>query len=101
PVSVITTSGGSGLLDVTVSVSGATNAIGELRFGTARNAVIDLPDGRVGQTGGVTYRPTSRQSRVTFQVRRTAGGGGTVPFTVVDDCGTWQTFVGGGRTVGF
>jgi hypothetical protein len=100
-VSVSATSGGSGLLNVTVSVSGATNAIGELRFGTARNAVIDLPDGRTGQTGGITYRPTSRQSRVTFQVRRTATGGATVPFTVVDDCGTWQTFVGGGRTVGF
>ena len=101
PISISTTQASGGRLNVTVSVTGANNAIAEIRFGTASNAVIDLPDGRNGLTGGVTYRPATRQTRISFVVRRAASGGGTVPFTVVDNCGPWQTFVGGGRDVGF
>jgi hypothetical protein len=49
----------------------------------------------------VTYHPTPKVTRLTFTVRKTTGGGGTVPFTVIDDCGPWQTFVGAGSTAGF
>ena len=36
-------------------------------------------------------------TQVTFYVTRASGtGSATVPLTVVDDCGNWQTVVGGG-----
>ena len=37
-----------------------------------------------------------------FTVERVTPGQATmVPFTVVDGCGEWQTFVGGGTAAGF
>src|SRR5262249_23232070 len=85
PIQVTATQAGSGRLNVVISVPTANNnAISEVRFGPSKNAVYDLPDGRTGQTGAITYRPSTRQTRITFVVRRQAGGGGTLPFTVVD-----------------
>jgi hypothetical protein len=101
PVTVRVAPTGSGLLDVSVTVSGAGNVLRELRFGPAQNALLDLPDGRLGQTGGVSYQAPGGTVRATFRVRRSASGGTTVPFTVVDQCGGWQTFVGGGASLGF
>jgi hypothetical protein len=35
---------------------------------------------------------------LTFYIDRTGPGAITVPFTVMDSCGAWPTFVGGGPT---
>jgi hypothetical protein len=45
----------------------------------------------------VTFPPGTQQA--TFYVlRQTAGQATTVPLTVIDGCGAWPTFVGGGPT---
>jgi len=50
------------------------------------------------QTGAFTYRPTSPSAQIPFFVRKIGGGATTVPIVVVDDCGEWKSFVGGGAT---
>jgi thermitase len=88
-----------GTLRVTVvagAASQGTNRIVQLRFGTGSNAVIDT--GSHPSSGGdFTYRLPAASTEVTFTVRRAANGGSvTVPLTVVDSCGEWQTLIGGG-----
>jgi hypothetical protein len=72
------------------------NALSSLQFGTATNGLIDMPGGPTGSTGGFTY-PTTGASQ-TFTIRHAASGATTVPFTIVDSCGSWPTFVGGGAS---
>jgi hypothetical protein len=44
-----------------------------------------------------TLTLTDRPATLTFNVARaTAGRATTVPLVLVDDCGEWKTFVGGG-----
>jgi hypothetical protein len=91
---------GPGTLQVTVVVGTnsalPTNGIREVRFGAARNASIDA-GGQAGRTGSFTVPLATPPHQFTFTVRRvTAGAATTVPFTVVDGCGDWPTFVGGG-----
>src|SRR5262249_16005287 len=45
-----------------------------------------------------TFTPPAPAAQMAFDVTRQGGAGVqvTVPFTVVDGCGPWQTFVGGG-----
>jgi hypothetical protein len=72
------------------------NALREVRFGPAQNALIDVPDGPSGSTGGFTVRPPDG-ARLTFYVRRASpGGAATVPLILIDECGEYRTFVGGG-----
>lgn len=97
---------GGGRLAVTVSASGAGNALVSLSFGNSgtgpSNALLDLPDGRTGVTGTPTLTFSGNPSQTTFYVRRqTSGQPTTVPFVVTDGCGTWPTFVGGGTAAGF
>jgi hypothetical protein len=98
-VQLTTSSSGTDTLSVTVAVSGSGNALQAIRFGAARNAVIDLPGGPTGSAGNVNQTYPAGTAQATFAVRR-AGGAMTVPFTVVDDCGDWRTFVGGGAALG-
>jgi uncharacterized repeat protein (TIGR01451 family) len=58
------------------------------------NALVDI-NGQAGQSGvfDVTLR---RPSQVAFTIRRAGVGASFVPFWVVDDCGQYPKFVGGG-----
>ena len=93
---------GGGALQATFtagpSSSIATNAIREIRIGQAQNGVVDGA-GKTGLgTGGVISFSTPVTS-TTLMVRRvTPGQATTVPLVIVDACGAWPTFVGGGPT---
>src|SRR5581483_11108956 len=106
PVTVSVTPAGEGQLRVTVTAgAGFLHAI---RFGALQNARLVFPgDAQVQgggslQAGNFTLTPANGLTSFTFTVASTSaqsGGGGqaiTVPMTVVDDCGEWPTFVGGG-----
>ncbi len=91
-VSAVAASGGR--LQATVVAGGGS--LQSLQFGTATNALIDIGS-QVGATGSFTFTPAAGTTQLTFFVRRaTPGQPTTVPFTVVDGCGPWQTLVGGG-----
>ena len=89
-----------GVLRVTTSAgttAGApNNALRAVRFGQAQNASIEVAArGPVASGAALTMPAATRE--LTFLVRRTtAGAATTLPLTLVDDCGEWQTFVGGG-----
>lgn len=97
PVDVSVTRLGSGGLRVTVTVSGVNNAIREVRFGAANNLEIDIP-GRASAPGGnFTHAVPAGRQHLTFVIRKQhAAGAATAPLIVVDGCGEWRTFVGGG-----
>jgi large repetitive protein len=76
------------------------NPLQRIVFGTLQNAKVTLN----GQTiaSGQTYTAPANSIGADFTVERvTAGQPTTVPFTVVDGCGEWKTFVGGGTAAGF
>jgi hypothetical protein len=80
----------------TTSVGTPTNWLSELRFGAATNALIDAGS-TIGATGNFTVRLASGTTQTSFTVRRASPGRATtVPLVVVDRCGEWRTFVGGG-----
>jgi acyl dehydratase len=98
------TAPGGGRLLVTVTPTplngGTANAISELRFGAFANARVTL-NGQPMSSGQTVALPPNT-SQVSLSVERaTPGQSTTVPFTVVDGCGSWQTFVGGGTGAGF
>ena len=102
----VTSTVAGGRLQVTVaSQTGPAmpaNSLRELRFDPASNALIDVPNGPQGSTGGITVPLPAGTQQTTFFVRRqTAGQAATVPLTVVDECGEWRTLVGGGTATGF
>jgi hypothetical protein len=98
PVEVASNPDGVEGLQVTVRVQGAGNALQSLRFGVATNALIDV-SGQTGLTGNHSLGLAAGTQQTTFTIRRaTAGRATTVPLTVVDGCGTWPTFLGGGPT---
>jgi hypothetical protein len=84
-----------------VSVVSSLTVISELRFHGAPSAQVPSPNvlvdigSLVGQGGEFTV-PVGAQS-VGFTIRRAvASGSATLPFEIVDNCGPWPTFVGGG-----
>ena len=89
-----------GTLQVTVTAGRTTsapnNVLRRIRFGTVVNGSINVTGyGSAGSNTTIAVAPGTQQ--VTFVVHRNANGAGTtVPFTLTDDCGDWQTFVGGG-----
>jgi CSLREA domain-containing protein/uncharacterized repeat protein (TIGR01451 family) len=100
PTVQVTTAAASGALNVTVTVGNTagvpTNGIVAIRFTGGTNALIDI-NGMTGQTGAFIVPFASVSGQVTFVVRRaTPGQATTVPFVVLDSCGEWPTFVGGG-----
>lgn len=95
---------GGGRLDVRVAptpLSGQPPTfVTELRFGTFQNAVVTL--GGQPIASGQVVPMAANTTEVLFTVARaTAGQPTTVPFVVVDGCGEWPTFVGGGTGAGF
>jgi uncharacterized protein (DUF1501 family) len=91
----VSTSASGGRLQVTLVAGGGL--IREVRFGPTQNGRVDVGS-LTAQTGTFTYRPMTAAAQVTFSVGREAAGASTVPITVVDDCGEWKSFVGGGAT---
>jgi hypothetical protein len=95
-----------GRLAVTVGVTDTANRLLRIAFGAGArqptNALLDLPDGRVGVTGTPVYAPPDGATQATFHVRRAVAGlATTVPMVVTDGCGPWETFAGGGVAAGF
>jgi hypothetical protein len=95
PVSVRTAPSGDGRLLVTVGASGANNWLTALRFTQTTNAFVDLP-GQSGQSGSFTISLPSGTTSTQFWLRHTSASTATAQVTVVDRCGEWRTFVGGG-----
>lgn len=100
PAVQLTTTPTGGRLRVTVAASplgsGGANQIQELRFLANRSNAVVTVNGTTIAPSGVVSVPVNAGS-VTFEVSRaTAGVATTVPFVVVDACGEWPSFVGGG-----
>jgi hypothetical protein len=99
-VSMTSQRGAPGTLNVTVSVTRSaaapTNEITQLQFGPAQNASVQI-SGQTRPGGSFNQAFPAGTQTVSFTVRRLVNNQpSTVPFSVVDDCGAWQTFVGGG-----
>jgi hypothetical protein len=97
----ISTTGGSNRLRVTVTAGTSStllnNQLRSITFSTASNALIDVPGGPTGSTGDFTVSLPPGTTQFSFEVRRAQrGASSTVPFVVLDACGSWPTFVGGG-----
>jgi len=76
------------------------NPLQRIAFGALQNAKVTL--GGQPMTSGQTYVVPPATVSVDFAVERaTPGQATTVPLTIVDRCGSWQTFVGGGTGAGF
>jgi len=104
PAVVATPAASGGKLNVHVQATPLNtlehNTLTEVRFGQLQNAKVTLN----GQTiaSGQTYTVPANSVGVDFTVERVAAGQATtVPFVVVDGCGQWPTFVGGGAAAGF
>jgi hypothetical protein len=111
---------GNGSLQVTVTADtsdcASSNQLTALQFGNSAlgtDAVVDLPQltgisvvpplaaaaNFEGRRGSFTVNWPAGTQQATFTVRRlTANQPTTLPFTVIDGCGTWPTFVGGGSS---
>ena len=98
PVRVEARPSGDGRLLVIVDAGRGTLRF--VRIGTDTrevvNGAVDIPNGPAGVGHGYILQPSNATDRVTFHVRRLAPGAVTVPLVVTDECGAWQTFVGGG-----
>jgi len=62
------------------------NALQELRFGAARNAVIEV-EGQSRGVGNTAVALATGTRQTTFIVRRASPGAVTVPLAVIDGCG--------------
>jgi hypothetical protein len=100
----VTTAPGSGRRMVTVTTTSnpgaAANTLRSIRFDETRLANLDVPQYPVGPAP-FTSTYVAGTNHTTFAIIRTAPGPLLVRFTVTDDCGTWPTFVGAGRTAGW
>jgi hypothetical protein len=88
-----------GVLQVTVTAG--TGMLHSIQFGRdvrpIINAIVEIPGVTPGSTSGFVYTPPLGVPQFTFYVRqRQLELAVTVPLIVTDDCGPWQTFVGGG-----
>jgi hypothetical protein len=87
---------GDGRLRATLSVSGANNPLSTLRFTGMANAEVDVA-GQTGRSGVFAVDLPAGTTRTDVLVRRlVAGQAATVQLVIVDRCGEWPTFVGGG-----
>jgi len=92
---------------VTAGAPETGNRLTRLQFGTDSrtpntNALIDLPGIGNDRTAPTSATLPGGPASYTFYVRRQAANVPlTLPLTVTDYCGTWQTVVGGGTAAGF
>lgn len=100
PSIVSNVTAGGGALQVRVQSATAGLALRQIRFGTFQNAIVTMNGQAI--TSGQTVTLPAGTASAELQVRRLAAGQSTtVPFTVVDGCGEWPTFVGGGAGASF
>jgi len=101
---------GGGALNATVRatpLNGAgSNLISELRFGTFENARVTLNGQPIASGQAVPITPNAATVSLVVQRANPTPPGQppqptTVPLTVVDGCGAWNTLVGGGPGAGF
>ena len=103
PVTVTTQRGAPGTLQVTIAATRPAaaphNIVKQIQFGPAQHAIVEI-DNEARPGGNFTATIPAGTQQVTFLVRRSPANAPstTVPFTVIDDCGEWKTFVGGGAT---
>jgi len=93
---------GVGELRVTVAagtpVGASGNRVRAIRVGSSANARVELT-GHGLMSDGQRIQLAAGLPSMTLTVRRAAPGvATTVPLTLTDDCGDWQTLVGGGPT---
>jgi N-acetylneuraminic acid mutarotase len=87
-----------GTLQVTVTATGSNNGLRSVRFASLANAVVNVGS-QQNQTAPFAVSIPSGQEPTALQFvvqRRTAGQATTVQLVVIDGCGEWSTFVGGG-----
>lgn len=100
-ITLTTTSAGGGRLQVIVSVATnpgqPTNTIRSIQFGRNTNAEIEAP-GRAASAEAFSLETPADTTQTSFTVHRTGNGPVQAPFVVVDGCGEWRTFVGGGAS---
>jgi len=99
---VTAVSSSNGGLSATISAStgpaAPNNRLQQLRLPGVPNAAVEVR-GQIITTTTTVSLPDRPQSVAMF-VRRTGGSDGvTIPVTVVDDCGDWQTLLGGGASL--
>jgi YVTN family beta-propeller protein/VCBS repeat-containing protein len=76
------------------------NTLHALHFGTLQNGNVTLNGQPIAS--GQTFTVPPGSNAIDFAVERaTRGQATTVPLTIVDGCGEWPTFVGGGTDAGF
>ena len=92
-VQVLTQPTGDGRLLVTITAGGGL--IRELQFGGGTNTRVTVGS-QADQVGAFVHRPATPTRQIQVQIHRATTGAAQVPITVVDDCGAWPTFVGGG-----
>lgn len=102
PVGVV---GGGPSLVATLTARSGCGTIDHVQFGNPgssfNNADVTITSpvgGPGGQTTGFTYTPPPGTTSVSLTIQRVLqrGGATVAPIRVYDDCGEWQTFVGGG-----
>jgi hypothetical protein len=94
PVQVATASAG-GSLQANFTATGHNNALLALEITQTKNALVDV-GGQTGRTGAFVVSLPGTSASTSFVVRRAQAGAATVSLAVVDRCGRWTTFVGGG-----
>jgi hypothetical protein len=84
------------VISATTSPGAPTNQLRTVQVGTPTNARVDV-GGQTGLTTATTITLPPGTQRLSLTLHRlTSGRAATVPLTIVDDCGEWPTFVGGG-----
>jgi hypothetical protein len=94
PVQLSTTAAGGGL-QVSVTATGQNNRLLSLQIAETTNALVDVA-GQTGRTGVFSVNLPGTSTSTSFTILRAGVGPATVRLAVVDRCGSWTTFVGGG-----
>ena len=94
------TSGGRLLVNAQVGrpSNNPNNVLRSIQFMSFSNASVEILGRTIGSAGGTVTAPAGTTG-LNFVVTRQPAGSKTtvmVPFIVTDDCGPWNTFVGGG-----
>jgi hypothetical protein len=101
-VGITTVPDGDGRLRVTITPNTAPatpgNRLLQLRATIPANARVDVVDGTPDLTGQQVIPVGAGIRPMVLYVRRVSPGPVTVPLVIVDTCGEWPTFVGGGAT---
>jgi hypothetical protein len=101
-VQTVTPSGGTLQVHLasTLQNGGGSNSLSQVRVGTFQNATVTVNSQAVSSGQTITL-PANAQTFDFTVAKVTAGQPAQVPFTVVDGCGDFPSFVGGGTGAGF